>query len=123
MGKASLWWLQKTLEKLKIDYKQKFNLDLIILEGNAFKILDQFIEKYQIKEVIWNRLYSKQTILRDSSIKKKLEQKEIIVTSFNSHLLNEPWEIKNNSGEYFKVFTPYWKNSYSFFSHLGDIEL
>ena len=115
MGKASLWWLQKTLEKLKSDYKQKFNLDLIILEGNAFKILDQFIEKYQIKEVIWNRLYSKQTILRDSSIKKKLEQKEIIVTSFNSHLLNEPWEIKNNSGEYFKVFTPYWKNSYPFF--------
>ena len=97
MGKASLWWLQKTLEKLKSDYKQKFNLDLIILEGNAFKILDQFIEKYQIKEVIWNRLYSKQTILRDSSIKKKLEQKEIIVTSFNSHLLNEPWEIKNLS--------------------------
>jgi|TARA_B110000093_G_scaffold137124_1_gene146958 deoxyribodipyrimidine photo-lyase len=65
--------------------------------------------------VIWNRLYSKKTILRDSSIKKKLEQKEIIVSSFNSHLLNEPWEIKNNSGEYFKVFTPYWKNSYPFF--------
>ena len=65
--------------------------------------------------MVWNRLYSKQTILRDTSIKKKLEQKEIIITSFNSHLLNEPWEIKNNSGEYFKVFTPYWKNAYPFF--------
>ena len=115
LGKASSWWLQKSLEKLVHEYKKKFNVDLLVCEGDALKILERFIKKYQIKEVIWNRLYSKQTIQRDSSIKKKLELENIIVSSFNSHLLNEPWEIKNNSGEFFKVFTPYWRKSYPFF--------
>ena len=115
LGKASSWWLQKSLEKLVQEYKKKFNVDLLVCEGDALKILERFIKKYQIKEVIWNRLYSKQTIQRDSSIKKKLELENIIVSSFNSHLLNEPWEIKNNSGEFFKVFTPYWRKSYPFF--------
>ena len=87
--------MQKSLEKLVQEYKKKFNVDLLVCEGDALKILERFIKKYQIKEVIWNRLYSKQTIQRDSSIKKKLELENIIVSSFNSHLLNEPWEIKN----------------------------
>ncbi|MDB9776467.1 DNA photolyase family protein [Alphaproteobacteria bacterium] len=115
LGKASFWWLQKSLEKLRSEYKKRFGLDIIVCEGDALQALESLIKKYSIKEVIWNRLYSKQTIPRDSLIKKKLELQDIIVSSFNSHLLNEPWEIKNNSGEFFKVFTPYWRKSYPFF--------
>lgn len=32
--------------------------------------------------------------------------------TFNGHLLNEPWEVQNNSGQYFKVFTPYWRKAF-----------
>tara|TARA_X000000368_G_scaffold405804_1_gene383357 strand:+ start:3347 stop:4435 length:1089 start_codon:yes stop_codon:yes gene_type:complete len=48
-------------------------------------------------------------------LKKTLENKNIHVSTFNSHLLTEPWEIKNNSGDFFKVFTPYWKKAYPYF--------
>jgi len=34
------------------------------------------------------------------------------VETFNGHLLNEPWEVQNNSGQYFKVFTPYWRKAF-----------
>jgi deoxyribodipyrimidine photo-lyase len=70
------------------------------------------IKKYEINQVLWNRLYSPTTIKRDTQIKKTLQEHGIEVDTFNAHLLNEPWEVKNNSGQYFKVFTPYWRKAF-----------
>ena len=52
------------------------------------------------------------TIKRDTQIKKTLQDYGIKVDTFNAHLLNEPWEVQNNSGQYFKVFTPYWRKAF-----------
>ena len=59
----------------------------------------------------------KQLLNNDSTaniedIKKSLQDNNIEVQTFNGHLLNEPWEVQNNSGQYFKVFTPYWRKAY-----------
>ena len=70
------------------------------------------IKKYEINQVLWNRLYSPTTIKRDTQIKKTLQDYGIEVDTFNAHLLNEPWEVQNNSGQYFKVFTPYWRKAF-----------
>ena len=70
------------------------------------------IKKYEINQVLWNRLYSPTTINRDTQIKKTLQDYGIEVDTFNAHLLNEPWEVQNNSGQYFKVFTPYWRKAF-----------
>ena len=35
----------------------------------------------------------------------------ITTESFNSSLLQEPWETKNGTGKPFQVFTPYWRKS------------
>ena len=35
---------------------------------------------------------------------------DIDCETFNGYLLNEPWNIKNKSGTFFKVFTPYWRH-------------
>ena len=92
--------------------EQKFNVKLIITDGEAKKNLSHLIEKYKISSLIWNRLYSDQSIKRDTEIKSFFKNKNIHVETFNSHLLNEPWEIQNNSGQFFKVFTPYWKTAF-----------
>ena len=42
-------------------------------------------------------------------LKAELKSDGIEVESFNASLLFEPWEVKNLSGAYFKVFTPFWK--------------
>jgi deoxyribodipyrimidine photolyase len=47
---------------------------------------------------------------------KILKEKNIEVETFNAHLLNEPWEVQNNSGLYFKVFTPYWRKAFDVYN-------
>ncbi len=85
---------------------------MIIIEGEAKDVLQKLVKKYQIHQVLWNRLYSSETIKRDTIIKKSLQDQGVEVETFNGHLLNEPWEVQNNSGQYFKVFTPYWRKAF-----------
>ena len=114
-GEAGCWWLNESLKKLESSLKTKFKLDLIVVEGSAQESLSSLIKKYKINRVVWNRLYSKNSINRDSKIKQNLKENGIEVETFNAHLLNEPWEVQNNSGQYFKVFTPYWRKAFEVF--------
>ena len=65
-GDAGQWWLNKTLHLHSKNLEQKFNVKLIITDGEAKKNLSQLIEKYKISSLIWNRLYSDQSIKRDT---------------------------------------------------------
>jgi len=111
-GEAGHWWLHESLKQLQESYKARFGASLIVLEGKALDVLQKLIKKYQIHQVLWNRLYSPETIKRDTFIKKALQEQGVDVETFNGHLLNEPWEVQNNSGQYFKVFTPYWRKAF-----------
>lgn len=111
-GEAGKWWLQNSLLKLQHTLKEKFNINLIVITEEANLAIKNLVKKYSINEVIWNRLYSPKSIKRDSALKKSLQDNNIEVQTFNGHLLNEPWEVQNNSGQYFKVFTPYWRKAY-----------
>ena len=111
-GEAGKWWLHKSLLKLQHSLKDKFDINLIVITEEADLVIKSLIKKYNINEVVWNRLYSQKSIKRDSAIKKSLLENNIEVQTFNAHLLNEPWEVQNNSGQYFKVFTPYWRKAY-----------
>ena len=111
-GEAGHWWLHESLKQLQVSYKARFGASLIVLEGKALDVLQKLIKKYQIHQVLWNRLYSPETIKRDTVVKKALQEQGVDVETFNGHLLNEPWEVQNNSGQYFKVFTPYWRKAF-----------
>ena len=50
------------------------------------------------------------SINRDKKIKSYLKKNNVNCETFNGYLLNEPWDIKNKSGTFFKVFTPYWRH-------------
>ena len=111
-GEAGHWWLNESLKRLQESYRSRFGASLIIIEGEAKDVLQKLVKKYQIHQVLWNRLYSSETIKRDTIIKKSLQDQGVEVETFNGHLLNEPWEVQNNSGQYFKVFTPYWRKAF-----------
>ena len=111
-GEAGHWWLNESLQKLQESYRSRFGASLIILEGEALEVLQKLVKKYKINQVLWNRLYSPETIKRDTIIKKTFQDQGVDVETFNGHLLNEPWEVQNNSGQYFKVFTPYWRKAF-----------
>ena len=111
-GEAGHWWLNESLKRLQESYRSRFGASLIIIEGEALEVLQKLVKKYQIHQVLWNRLYSSETIKKDTIIKKSLQDQGVEVETFNGHLLNEPWEVQNNSGQYFKVFTPYWRKAF-----------
>ncbi len=108
LGGAQKWWLHHSLQSLAQELK-KHGLPLCLRRGNAFALLSQVISQHHVDAVYWNRCYEPQVIQRDQQIKTALKEQDVEVLSFNGSLLHEPWTVKNKSGHYFKVFTPFWR--------------
>ncbi len=111
IGKASKCWLEKSLESLDNELS-KFDSKLYVFKGNPKKIIHKIIEDKKILCFTWNRLYDKHSIRRDKEIKSFLHKKAIVCNTYNGYLLSEPWEVRNKSGNFFKVFTPFWKANF-----------
>lgn len=108
IGRAQQWWLHHSLQALKNQLSQ-VQLELHCLVGEPHQVLKKLATHFEVKDVYWNRCYEPQVIVRDKQIKSELTNIGIAVHSSNGSLLLEPWEVKNKSGQYFKVFTPYWR--------------
>ena len=99
-GAASKWWLRESLQALK-----KSGVPLLVQEGKPLEVLEKLKKALNAEGIYWNRTYTPYDIARDKEIKLSLAG----CRSFNASLLHEPWTISNLKGEYYRVFTPYWK--------------
>lgn len=113
LGGAQAWWLHHSLIALGNSLNQ-LGLNLILRKGNPLEIIVDLTRKLSVNSVYWNRCYDPIAISRDKKIKRTLVERGIEVHSSNGSLLHEPWTIKNKSGDFFKVFTPYWKHCRQF---------
>lgn len=107
-GAAARWWLNKSLAALDGDLRARGSR-LILRRGPAAHEVLKLVEETGAKGVFWNRLYDPAQVARDKAIKIKLAADHVEVRSFNSALMNEPWEVLNGDGAPYKVFTPYWR--------------
>jgi deoxyribodipyrimidine photo-lyase len=117
MGAASLWWLDKSLKSLA-ESLEKLGNRLVLRKGVAAEVLDDIIAQSGATCVLWNRLYDKGGIDRDTEIKARLKDAGVDCQSFNAGLLNEPWTVLNGSKQPYKVFTPYWRAAREHLSHV-----
>lgn len=108
MGGASQWWLAGSLEALDASLRAKGG-GLAILEGRPADIIADIVKATGAAAVVWNRRYDRPGQAEDAAIKAALKGAGIHAHSFNSHLLNEPWEVKGKAGGPIRVFTPYWR--------------
>lgn len=108
LGEAQAWWLHHSLIALNDSLTMQNGLTLILRKGDPLRILLDLINTINIDAIYWNRCYEPKSIERDKNIKTTLQTSGINVFSFNGSLFNEPWTINNKSGDFFKVFTPYW---------------
>lgn len=108
-GAASLWWLHHSLAALSTQIS-RLGSRLIIRRGHSLTTLQQLIEATGATLVCWNRLYEPAVIARDTHIKVTLKDQGIECSSHNAALLFEPWEVRNQQGKPFRVFTPFWKH-------------
>ena len=109
IGSASKWWLEKSLNSLNDSLNHKKS-KLFYFKGSPEDIILNIISQLNITHIFWNRLYDSYSIKRDSEIKKKLISKKILCKSYRGSVIKEPWNIKNKSGSFFKVFTPFWNS-------------
>ncbi len=105
MGGASRLWLHHALESLD----ESLDGALQIFSGDAEKVFQNIIKDYDVKGVYWNRCYEPWRIERDKRIKATLSEQKIMTESFNGSLLWEPWTVRKDDGNPYKVFTPFYR--------------
>lgn len=86
MGAASRWWLHHSLSSLQ----RSFGDRLVLLRGDASRLIPELAQATGAATVYWNRCYEPWRIARDSSVKTNLRQSGVEVRSFNGSLLWEP---------------------------------
>ncbi|NOU05792.1 MAG: deoxyribodipyrimidine photo-lyase [Hyphomicrobiaceae bacterium] len=104
IGDAGKWWLHQSL--LELD---KSLGSLLVLRGKPGDLLPKLAKASGATNIVWNRCYEPNAIARDTAIKADLVQRGLTVESYNAALLFEPWEVKNGSGQPFKVYSPFWR--------------
>jgi len=110
IGSASKWWLHHSLKSLQKSL-QNIGSDLLILNGDPEQALTKLCTQANTSHVFWNNCYEPNSIQRDTIIKDELKKKNINTQSFNSSLLNEPWDSVKDNGTPYRVFTAFWKAS------------
>ncbi|GAB2579130.1 deoxyribodipyrimidine photo-lyase [Dyella jejuensis] len=107
-GAASRWWLHHALLALDHDLRQRGS-PLHIREGDSLQVLLDAVKQSGADTVYWNRLYEPAAIARDTRIKAALRERGIAVHSCGGALWREPWQLLNQEGQPYRVFTPYWR--------------
>ncbi len=108
-GQMSRCWLRSSLVSLTSDLK-KLKSNLVIRQGDTFKVLLSIIKETGAQAVLWNSCYEPVIRERDRLLKVKLRQLGLEVESFNAALLKEPTEVLNKQGSPYRVFTPFWQS-------------
>lgn len=101
-GAASRVWIHHALKSLN----ESLDGNLVIMKGDTLDILKELIERVNAKGLYQNRCYEPWRIALDKKIKQEFTD---IYESFNGSLLWQPWEIKNQTGDPYKVFTPFFR--------------
>ncbi|WP_018181734.1 cryptochrome/photolyase family protein [Kaistia granuli] len=108
LGAAAKWWLHHSLAALDRDLSA-FGHSLVLRRGPAAEVIPALAEAIGADRVTWNRRYGAGERAADTAIKSELKQKGVRVDSFQANLLCEPWTVQTQSGQPFRVFTPFWK--------------
>ncbi|ACI23155.1 deoxyribodipyrimidine photolyase [Coxiella burnetii Dugway 5J108-111] len=107
LGDAQRWWLHHSLSSLQTALSKK-GTSLILKKGDTKRVLLELIKKYKVEKIYWNRSYEPPYREIDTYLENRLPP--LSVEIYHSTLLTEPQKIKNKSGGYYKIFTPFWKH-------------
>jgi deoxyribodipyrimidine photo-lyase len=106
MGGATKWWLHHALEDLANAYK-KHGVQLILRAGKPLEELQKLVKETGADAVTWNRCYEPYVLARNKTVAETLTNEGVEISAHNGLLLFDPRKIKNQSGGFFKVYTPF----------------
>lgn len=112
-GAAARWWQHHSLAALERDLAArgaKLVLRRVAADSTSEATLLAIARETGAGSVHWNRRYEPTIIARDGALKASLRAQGLAARSHNAALLAEPWEVRNQSGKPFQVFTPFWRS-------------
>lgn len=101
-------WLHASLQDLEFSLK-KFKIPLIFAYGSALDCWKHLLKHNKIERVSWSTCFEPEGIKRDKQVAKLLSDHKIPVSNHNSTHLIKPTDLSNGSGDFYKVFTPYYE--------------
>ncbi len=100
-GGASRWWLHHSLARLGE------KLPLTLRRGEAVAELEKLIVENKASALYFTRDYAPWSGALERRVKDLCDRLGITCHRHGGYLLHEPESIRNGSGEFFKVYTPY----------------
>ncbi|MGV8946425.1 MAG: cryptochrome/photolyase family protein [Lutibacter sp.] len=85
----------------------KLNSSLLIKKGNGFKVLENIIETFQVKNIFFNKDYEPYAIQRDLEIHNLCKNHHINFFTYKDQVIFEEGEILKEDKKPYTVFTPY----------------
>ena len=108
-GACPLWRFGLGAEHFA-DTLKKAGSRLIFRRGNAAEVLTDLTRETGAKAVRWTRAYDPDQVARDRSVKSALTDLGVEAKSVAGHLLFEPWSVETKTGDFYKVYTPFWRS-------------
>ncbi|GAA0252171.1 cryptochrome/photolyase family protein [Haladaptatus pallidirubidus] len=101
-------YMLSALESLRESYRKRGG-DLLVAHGDPREELPRIAAELGAERVVWNRDYSGLAKRRDAEVRDALDEDGIVCQSFHDSLLHTPGSITTNQGDYYSVFTYFWK--------------
>ncbi len=108
LGAAPRWRLGAGLRALSAGL-EAVGSRLILRRGPALSVLRDLAEETGATTVHWGRLYDPTSLARDTALKTALTAAGLAAKSHAGHVLFEPWTVETGQGQFYKVYTPFWK--------------
>ena len=117
LGGAARWMIHQSLQALDAALGAQGG-GLLFMRGAALASIVGLARESHAAGVFWNRRYGAAERAVDASVKSALAERGVVAESGNGALLREPWTIKNQAGEPFRVFSAFWRAC----ARAGEIE-
>ncbi len=101
-------FMLSALESLRQSYRERGG-DLLVVRGDPREEIPRIATELGVGQVVWNRDYSGLAKRRDDEVRVALDEAEIAYQSFHDALLHTPGSITTNQGDYYSVFSYFWK--------------
>jgi deoxyribodipyrimidine photo-lyase len=98
-GGASRWWLHKSLSALDLPW--------VLRRGRADVELENLIKESGATSLHFTRDYAPWSGALEQRIKAICDANGVVCHRYGGFLLHEPEDVRNGSGNYFKVYTPF----------------
>lgn len=112
MAACRVQFILSGLDELSQSLKKR-NIPLLIIKvkntKNIAKIFQQYMQKYHLDALFFNRQYEINEVRRDKKICNDLQKKNLVCTSYDDQTILAPGTVVTKKFSYFTVFTPYKK--------------